>query len=94
MTFCQEGGPSDQVMSLFTIVGVLLGLASLWLNVRLDVWKKENQNALDEIRRCNDEFIRATRLFAAGQIDDAIEMSGRWRYRCKDHTEKQRQWWS
>lgn len=60
-------------------------LAFVYRQFRLSIARDlaEMRNNLEETRRCNEEFAEAVRLFEYGAIDEAVEISRRWRERAE-----------
>jgi hypothetical protein len=48
---------------------------------RFEVWKRDTRSMLDEMQKCNDDFVEAIGLLKMGAIHEAVEVAQRWRVR-------------
>lgn len=66
--------------AILTLTGLnfVASVVVLWLTERRGV---ANAALLDEVRRCNEEFIEAVELLRYGAVDEAVEVASRWRGR-------------
>lgn len=80
-------------MSELSIFSILISMLSvnvcLLFIVAFGVWERRTRAMLDEIRKCNDDFVEAAVLMKAGATDEALVVAQRWKTRLNYREPKQ-----